>query len=68
MSTVISIPHAHLGLIVSLKPCLNLCSLRFLNQSLNPFVYTIWRKNVSLRDFVLVGSGLMIKPEDDLSK
>ena len=32
-----------------------------------PFVYTIW-KNVSLKDFVLVGSGVMIEADDDLSK
>ena len=29
-----SILHAHIGLIVSLKPCLNLCSFRLINLSL----------------------------------
>ena len=29
-----SVPHADIALIVSLKPCLNLCSFRRLNLSL----------------------------------
>ena len=57
-----SVPHAHIGLIISLKHCLNLWSLRLLNCSLR----RAWRKY--LKDFVLVGTDFLIKLDDDLNR
>ena len=46
-----------------------LIDLAFLTPTLSLFYSFIqYEKNVSLKDFVLVGSGLMIEADDDLSK
>ena len=46
-----------------------LIDLEFLIPTLSLFHSFIqYGKNVSLKDFVLVGSGLMIEADDDLSK
>ena len=46
-----------------------LTDLAFVTPSLSLFHSFIqYGKNVPLKDFVLVGSGLIIEPDDDLSK